>query len=295
MRHVKDQLARFVRRLDTRTWDRLALVVSIVLVLLLAHALAQLTWVTVPAPSQPLPPPSASRPATQARADYRQIANLHLFGQAPQAAARSSAPIDAPETRLNLTLRGILFNTNPAQTRAIISAPGQDDQIYQAGAQLPGGAVIDQIYADRVMLLRNGQYETLRLPEEGVGARTAPAGRGGTAAPGPAAAADLAAVRRDIMNNPQNVANYIQAEPVNRGGGGLLGFRVRPGQNPTAFQLSGLQEGDIVTAINGVQLDNMNKAADALSQLASSDVVNVSVLRNGAEFTLQLQLQNPAQ
>lgn len=293
MRHVKDQLARFVRRLDTRTWDRLALVVSIVLVLLLAHALAQLTWVTVPAPSQPLPPPSASRPATQARADYRQIANLHLFGQAPQAAARGSAPIDAPETRLNLTLRGILFNTDPAQTRAIISAPGQDDQIYQTGAQLPGGAVIDQIYADRVMLLRNGQYETLRLPEESLGTRTAAARRNRATTSSPAT--DLAAVRRDIMNNPQNVANYIQAEPVNRGGGGLLGFRVRPGQNPTAFQLSGLQEGDIVTAVNGVQLDNMNKAADALGQLASADVVNVSVLRNGAEFTLQLQLQNPAQ
>lgn len=293
MRHVKDQLARFVRRLDTRTWDRLALVVSIVLVLLLAHALAQLTWVTVPAPSQPLPPPSASRPATQARADYRQIANLHLFGQAPQAAARSSAPIDAPETRLNLTLRGILFNTDPAQTRAIISAPGQDDQIYQTGAQLPGGAVIDQIYADRIMLLRNGQYETLRLPEESLGTRTAAARRNRATTSSPAT--DLAAVRRDIMNNPQNVANYIQAEPVNRGGGGLLGFRVRPGQNPTAFQLSGLQEGDIVTAVNGVQLDNMNKAADALGQLASADVVNVSVLRNGAEFTLQLQLQNSAQ
>lgn len=269
------------------------MVVSIVLVLLLAHALAQLTWVTVPAPSQPLPPPSASRPATQARADYRQIANLHLFGQAPQAAARGSAPIDAPETRLNLTLRGILFNTDPAQTRAIISAPGQDDQIYQTGAQLPGGAVIDQIYADRVMLLRNGQYETLRLPEESLGTRTAAARRNRATTSSPAT--DLAAVRRDIMNNPQNVANYIQAEPVNRGGGGLLGFRVRPGQNPTAFQLSGLQEGDIVTAVNGVQLDNMNKAADALGQLASADVVNVSVLRNGAEFTLQLQLQNSAQ
>lgn len=291
---VKDQFARFVRRLDARTWDRLALATSAVLVLLLAQALARLTWTALPAPAQELPPPAASAPApSQARADYRQIASLHLFGQAPQSAARGSAPIDAPETRLNLTLRGILFNTDPAQTRAIISAPGQDDQIYQTGAQLPGGAVIDQIYADRIMLLRNGQYETLRLPEESLGTRTAAARRNRATTSSPAT--DLAAVRRDIMNNPQNVANYIQAEPVNRGGGGLLGFRVRPGQNPTAFQLSGLQEGDIVTAVNGVQLDNMNKAADALGQLASADVVNVSVLRNGAEFTLQLQLQNSAQ
>jgi general secretion pathway protein C len=286
---VKDQLARLVRQLDAKAMDRLALVASVVLVVLLAHSLARLTWIAVPAAGEPAPPASTA-PTGQKRADYRQIAALHLFGQAEQA-ARSNAPIDAPETRLNLTLRGILFNTDPQQTRAIISAPGKEDDTYRVGSQVPGGAVIDQIYADRVMLLRNGQYETLRLPEQSVGARSA--------APGPSPAGEpamqqptgaLSQVRRDLMDNPQNVAAYIQAEPVNRSGGGMIGFRVRPGPEPEAFQLSGLQEGDIITAVNGVQLDSPDKAADALLQLSSSDTVNVSVLRQGAEFTLQIQL-----
>lgn len=284
---MKDQFVRLVRDLDTKAWDRLALAASLILVVLLAHALAQLTWMLVPSGQQALPPPQAATPATQTRVDYRQIAALHLFGQ-PQRAATQAAPIDAPETRLNLTLRGILFNTEPQLARAIISAPGKDDEMYRVGSQLPGGATIDQIYADRVMLLRNGQYETLRLPEESVGTRSGPP-VGASSRPD-VATGGLGEVRRDLMENPQNLVAYIQGEPVNKSGGGIAGFRVRPGPQPEAFQMSGLQEGDIITAVNGKQLDSMEAAGDAMVQLATSEVVNVTVLRDGVEFSLQIQL-----
>lgn len=297
---MTDHIARLVRHLNPKAWDRLAYLVSLILVLLLAHALAQLTWVLLPSPNQALPPPPANSAtaATALQIDYRKIAALHLFGRAEQAApARSSAPLDAPETRLNLTLRGIIFNTDPQQTRAIISAPGRDDEIYRAGAQLPGGATIDQIYADRVMLLRNGQYETLRLPEESQ-AVAAGAPRGAPAAtnrqrPAPRSVGEgLAAIRQDIVANPQNVATYIQGEPVNRAGGGIVGFRVFAGQNRAVFEQSDLREGDIITNVNGIQLDGLDKAAEAMAQLTSSDSVTVTVLRDGAEHTLQIQLQN---
>lgn len=283
---VTNHIARLARQLNAKALDRFALAASLLLVLLLAHALARLTWVILPAPGQALPPPPAAAPATQARADYRQIAALHLFGQAVQTSAPGEAPIDAPETRLNLTLRGILFNTLPELTRAIISAPGRDDEIYRTGAQVPGGAVIEQIYADRVMLLRNGQFETLRLPEESAAAPGQARSRSRVAAGG------LAGVRQDIVANPQNVANYIQGEPVNRAGGGIVGFRVFPGQNRAVFEQSDLREGDIITNVNGIPLDGLDKAAEAMAQLASANAVTVTVLRDGAEHTLQIQLQN---
>lgn len=267
--------------------------VSLLLVVLLAHAMSQLTWLLLPAQGQALPPLSVSAPAAQVPTDYRQIANLHLFGQAARETARISAPVDAPETRLNLTLRGILFNTDPELTRAIISAPGRDDEAYQVGGQVPGGATIDQIYADRVMLLRNGQYEMLRLPEEAIaGAGTrAPAARTARQ-PARGGASDMASIRQDIVRNPQHVANYIQGEPVNRAGGGIAGFRVFAGQNRAVFEQSELEEGDIVTNVNGIQLDGLDKAAEAMEQLSSSNAVTITVLRDGAEHTLQIQLQN---
>lgn len=265
---------------------------SLLLVVLLAHALSQLTWLLLPAPGQALPPLSVSAPATQVPTDYRQIARLHLFGQASREAARSSAPVEAPETRLNLTLRGILFNTEPGLTRAIISAPGRDDEAYQVGGQVPGGATIDQIYADRVMLLRNGQYEMLRLPEEAAAGARTPAARTARQPAARGGGSDMASIRQDIVSNPQHVANYIQGEPVNRAGGGIAGFRVFAGQNRAVFDQSELEEGDIVTNVNGIQLDGLDKAAEAMEQLSSSNAVTITVLRDGAEHTLQIQLQN---
>lgn len=266
------------------------MVVSMLLVVLLAHALSQLTWQLWPVPGQGLPPPAVTASATQTGADYRQISSLHLFGRSVQEPARTAAPVEAPDTRLNLTLRGILFNTESGLTRAIIAAPGRDDEPYQVGAQLPGGATIDQIYADRVMLLRNGQYEMLRLPEETVAAPATTARRAQHPARG--GAGGLAVVRQDIVRNPQRVANYLQGEPVNRAGGGIVGFRVFAGQNRAVFEQSELEEGDIVTNVNGIQLDALDKAAEAMDQLASSDAVTITVLRDGAEHTLQIQLQN---
>lgn len=264
-----------------------------VLVVLLAHALSQLTWLLLPVSEQALPPLSVSATATQATTDYRQIARQHLFGQADKEVASTAAPTDAPDTRLNLTLRGILFNTRSDLARAIISAPGKDDEGYHVGSRLPGGATIDQIYADRVMLLRNGQYEMLRLPEETIAeSRGAEQRNARRSTRGSGTASGMAAVRQEIIKNPQRVAEYIQGEPVNRAGGGIAGFRVFAGQNRAVFDQSELEEGDIVTNVNGVQLDGLDKAAEAMEQLSSSNAVTITVLRDGAEHTLQIQVQN---
>ncbi|NLO78729.1 MAG: type II secretion system protein GspC [Xanthomonadaceae bacterium] len=298
---MTDHLARLVQHLNPKAWDRLAYLVSLLLVVLLAHALAQLTWLLLPAPEQGLPPPPAPGATTAPGPQqvYRQIAALHLFGRAESATPAiaagggGGAPLDAPETQLNLTLRGIVYSPQPELARAIIATSGRADEIYRPGAQLPGGARIEQIYPDRVILLRNGRYEALRLPEESQAApqRAASASRR-QPRQAPAADNDLAAIRQQIVANPQNVATYIQGEPVNRAGGGIVGFRVFAGQNRALFEQSDLREGDIITNVNGIQLDGLDKAAEALAQLSSANSVTVTVLRDGAEHTLQIQLQD---
>jgi len=278
--------------------DRLALAASLVLTVLLAHGLASLTWSLLPEPDQPAPPPPQVAVAQAARPDYNRIAALHLFGQAKVQAG--PAPVDAPDTRLNLTLRGILFNPTASFARAIIAAPGREDQQFRVGDQVPGGATINQILPDRVMLLHNGRHETLRLPEE----RLSLNGSGATGMPSSARRAPapdmsnlpsgndnlLSNFRQQIVESPQSAAQYIQAEPVSASGGGITGFRVNPGSDASMFQVAGLQPGDIVTQVNGVRLDSVDKGFDAMEQLASSDQVTLKVLRNGQEITLHLQL-----
>ncbi len=301
---MQDRLAGIISRFDSRTLDLAALAASLILAVLVAQALASMTWALLPEPTFP-PPPVAAKPVTADAAqpsDFQQLADLHLFGQArPDEDARGpgGAPLDAPETRLNLTLRGILFNSMGEMARAIIAAPGQPDQHYRIGDDLPGGATIDAIYADRVMLLRNGRYETLRLPTDsldlqngGNGGGSAPA-TAGRAAPAPSpGGGSLSQYRAQILENPQNAMQYIQASPINTGGGGIGGFRVAPGSDPRLFEMAGLQEGDIVTAVNGVQLDSMDKGLEAMESLATSEEVTVTLQRNGREYNVRLNFRN---
>ena len=87
--------------------------VNILLILLVAYKLAQLTWNLAPMPASPSSPFDLNAQPTQAKtiddnenSDYTAIADWHLFGKLND--QRPAPPvINAPETRLNLKLAGI--------------------------------------------------------------------------------------------------------------------------------------------------------------------------------------------
>lgn len=124
-------------------------------------------------------PAGAGTPAQAPRSAPRrgeEIAALHLFG-APETAAPEPAlpaPAEAPETRLNLELMGVLSSSSREGARAIITASNHPEKHYRVGDRLPAGATIAEIHDDSVLLERNGRYETLRLRRERTGDRARP-------------------------------------------------------------------------------------------------------------------------
>src|SRR5688572_31613197 len=81
---------------------------NLLLVLLIAASLARTVWLVYPRPAtrfEPPPPTAAHLAASLPRVNVEQIAAANLFGQKT---AAGTAPVDAPETALNLTLKGIL-------------------------------------------------------------------------------------------------------------------------------------------------------------------------------------------
>ena len=125
-------------------------------------------------------------PATQGRtnnAAIQQIAAWHLFGDpAEQPQVQAPPEEEIPETKLNLVLRGVMAVEDEGRAQAIIAKPGGDEQHYGVGDSLPGGAVLKEIKPASVILLRNGQFETLSLPKEQVEVQrsaAAPGRRGG--------------------------------------------------------------------------------------------------------------------
>jgi len=97
-----------------------------------------------------------------------QIAPLHLFGLSSQKSApiKKAEPVAAPVTKLNLKLNGVFASTPAENSLAIISTNARDEQLYAIDENLPGGAILKEVYADRVIIERSGQLETLLLPKE---------------------------------------------------------------------------------------------------------------------------------
>lgn len=271
---MNDAIAIPLRRLQTRLrdggWlDRLPLLASVVLVVLMAWTAANLTW-SLAAPRDAAvnaPATLAARPAE--RVDPERIAARSLFGRAD--AAPGTVAHDAPETRLNLTLRGISSSSNPAFARAVIAGPDGKERVFATGVEVPGGAVVHEIHADRVILNRRGTLETLRLPRLGSAAMP----------PGSAAAQPLVPVAVDNLRDQaatEQLAEFIRPQAV-MVGGQLRGYRVYPGRDRQRFAALGLRAGDLVTAINGVALDDPVRGLEVMQALTGNQEAVVTVER----------------
>lgn len=113
-------------------------------------------------------PPGPTEPAATVSLAAK-VPEWHLFGRPPAPGAEAEKPrepVEAPKTRLQLTLRGVAAIERPGEARAIIADPSGTEKRYGVGDAVPGGAEVAEIRADRVMLLRNARLETLPLAKQ---------------------------------------------------------------------------------------------------------------------------------
>ena len=279
---------------------------SAILVAALAHSLAQLTWRVLPAhaesvPAAPAGQQRAERGATDGRSAGDDIAGLHLFGRAgdlDQEALRE-IPVDAPDTRLNLTLRGILYDPSDRLAMVIISQGNRSEEVFRVGGELSGGATIDAILRDRVILLREGRHETLRLPDEQVDrTETALDTLPGASdddednLPGASGAGgEHDEMRQTLLENPAEFTRYVQPQPY-MDGDEFRGFRLQPGSDPQIMESVGLEPGDVVTAINGQLLEDPQGGITILRDAAQQNRLELTILRDGANQTVTIDFDN---
>lgn len=291
-----------LRRAYERYGRRLPGLAELLLTVLLAQAAASLVWKLVPPPSGSTwraPGPAAAtggNPTTAAQGpQVGLIASAHLFGeyQAPADPVLSELS-SAPDTRLDLTLLGILSATSERGSRALISASSGEEKPYAIGDDVVRGVSLQAIFPDRVILARAGQLETLRLDKNapaaplqgGYGSDAAQEGDVGDGSE-PATAAMLTSIREQVLTDPSRASDYIRVQPASSGGQ-LRGYRVYPGKERAAFTAAGLRPGDLVTQVNGIQLNDANTALQMLGQLSQSSSVSMVVERGGQPQTVNL-------
>lgn len=245
--------------------------VTLVLVVVLAAQLASLLWRALGSGESDELVTAAPDRSTPPAIDLSAIVNAHLFGVASQ----QGDPAAAPATSANLTLTGTLAGATPESGWAIIAESGQSARVYATGAAMPGGAKLLAVYSDRVIFERNGARESLMLPRlSGAVAGGNPPTRAAVEAP------TTDSVRQLLSQNPGVANELIRPQPV-FAGASLRGYRVYPGRDRAQFSRLGLQPGDLVSAVNGVALDDPNRALEILSGVGTGSAVTLTIDRNG--------------
>jgi len=291
-----------IRILQSRNTRRVIWLLNILLVIWIASRVATLTWGLL-APSESQEPGAVvteSVPVTPSNPDRQLISQLpgwHLMGVSTKGSApvQTSAPVDAPETKLKLVLRGVYSSDNQGQGHAIIADPRGKEERYSIGDMLPGNAELSEVHADKIILQRGGRYETLRLPTDSKPGNTASSrntspsrsvARRSSSSP----AQRLKTVRKNMRKRPRDLYNLVRATPKKDGKGKTIGFELGPGRDPALFKQVGLQKGDVAIQINDIKLDNPANSARALKSAQSGATVSVTVLRNGQEKVLSLSV-----
>lgn len=274
-----------------RSLPRLA---EVMLVILLAHAAAILAWQLVPrsealvwqAPRAAAPAPG-SIGAAPAGPNIDLIVDSHLFGEAIVAADPVLSELEnAPDTRLDLNLLGILSATAERGSRALIGTSNGEEKPFAIGDDVVRGVRLQAIFPDRVILARGSQLETLRLDKDAPSKALAAVSN-----EQPVPATDtgrmLTTIRQELLNDPSRASEYIRVQPASSGGQ-LRGYRLYPGRDRGAFNAVGLRPGDLVTQVNGIQLNDANTALQMLGQLSQAGSVSLVVERGGQQQTVNV-------
>jgi general secretion pathway protein C len=277
-----------------RNSARLALWVNLVLITLIAYAAATMSWQLVSSFTHQEQTVTLSRSAAkpQTRTSLSTVPQLHVFGEADKEPIAIDQPIEAPETRLRLELTGLFASSDPKQSLAIISEKNGKDESYRIGDTVPGNATLHEVYADRVILKRLGNLETLRLKEP---AEKIEIGRSATPASSDRGDAiqrtspKLKDMQEMYKTDPQSLFQQLRITPVTEDGR-ITGYRFSH-NDPEFMQEIGLTRQDIITAVNGVSVSDSGKLFGMMKDADQLGELNLTVLRDGQSQDLFIRIE----
>jgi general secretion pathway protein C len=189
---------------------------------------------------------------------------------------------------------------------SLASPPGQ--AVYQVGDSVQQVFIVD-ILPSCVVLDRGGGQQKLCF-EKDAGTAPAPGTAPRAAAapvpppaprPGDAGGADIVRVdtgtwqirREKLLENFANVGSLSTQATVTPYfvDGQQLGFRLSQIRAGGVLQQMGLQEGDVLQKVNGLDIHTPQEALQAYQQLQTESTVRLSILRNNSPTTLTYEIR----
>jgi general secretion pathway protein C len=316
---LSNNLSSTFEQLSKLPQRKITQVIILVLLSYVAYLCAQITWLGLSGSSYNagsklnVSASASSMPQKQVKVDA--IQSLNLFGAFSQQAEVKVEEVieDAPETRLKLTLTGVVASSDKAAAAAVIESSGKQET-YSVGENIKGTrAVLENVFSDRVLLKVSGRLETLmfegllfdknvkpiqpRSNNKSV-PQTTKVSRKDISSPNvvdqrnnKALTKTTKSLQTELNNDPGKITDYLKISPK-RDNGKIAGYRLMPGKDPTFFESSGLKSGDVAIQMNGFDLTAPREAAQALKSLKEEREVSLLLNRNGDMTEILFSINN---
>jgi len=264
------------------------------LVVYVAYLCAQFAWFSVATTvEEPMMLAQVSSIVQKKTAGHEsELARFHLFGKAGAIAVQKvDKPTVAPKTRLRLILKGVFTAEQGGSSGAIVEEIGKSSDYYGLGDTLPGNAVLEEVYSDRILLRRNGKLETLSFDDKVakgqsiIAKASKPARKKYSEPVGRVKSPEqfIEEATNQIANNPEKALTSVGLAPS-------AGGYVYQGGNPMLSGLN-LQKGDVIRSVNGNPLGDIKKDKNLMKGLYEQGSLEVEVVRDGASFFINYPLR----
>jgi len=259
----------------------LANLMLIGLVIYLALVLARTTWLIAWDERPVAMAPASAGGAGGADAGRLQPLAAHqFFGRAAeQERVAEVVRRSAPETQLNLRLEGVLVAERPEDSGAIVAGSNGVTEHYRVGEMLPGNAELAEVESGRVLIRRNGQYETLTFEEQ---LSTGLIEDVEEPAESSSPEQFLSEAREQL--DSQGVAALAPYGLSPAGEDGSSGY-VYDGSNAMLNAVN-LRAGDVITAVNGQRLGDLEQDMMLFENWRSEPQLEIEIERDGSILTV---------
>lgn len=245
----------------------------------------------------------APAPALPGPVDVGPILDLAPFGTVAAAAAPERS---IGETALDLVLRGVVVQGDPAASMAFVGHEGVT-RGYRPGDTIAERAELVEVGPDQVVLEVDGELQTLSFPDpDGAATASAPAAVSGTDRLRELVAAQAqgggAQPPEEVAGEPQTTQDYIDLwrERIRANPGEVLdaigliptdnGYRIAE-EHDSGVGLAGLRAGDVVTSVNGQAVGDVERDRELFDEVAASGQARIEVEREGDTIVMSFPLR----
>lgn len=230
------------------------------------------------------------------------IFNSKLRGKQPVAEKSTQQPVAvAPKVPLNMTLVGTMVGSRGVSYAILEDIKTKEQNLFHVGDQVVEGAKIVQISRNKVIVRRGEEREVLEVsldpaevkPQAGPVpvAITPPSAPGGTIRQ--VSTNKWVLDRREIDSAVDNLPQLLTKARIipNFADGKPDGFRIFAISDDSLYSKIGLQNGDILHRVNGIEVKDPQNFLKVFQQLKDETSITVDLARNNQKETFSYEIR----